>query len=157
MKLGSALTKQIRTRKYQTLGKDTATTTPDVRVPAWRKKTAVMWHSLEDKARENYITDLNNSKWNTRFQQQFLFNQKMSQENWRDGKEDVEVDEKCYKQKPIGIPGFFMGDKIWPISMLHRSVIHLTIYLKKITLVSIPGSDQASIAEYVIIPFFLNY
>eukprot|EP00755_Sulcionema_specki_P031317 Sspe_Gene.96403::Locus_69083_Transcript_1_1_Confidence_1.000_Length_999::g.96403::m.96403 len=119
------------------------------RIPKWLKKVAVQWHTIEDKQRERFVREYNHSRWTDRFVQQFLYQSKKTTINWHDTRQDLEPDEKCFKQKPLGIKGFHMGDRIWPIAMLQRNVIYISAYTSKLTLVIIPGSPMMDITREV--------
>eukprot|EP01063_Lacrimia_lanifica_P006860 TRINITY_DN14331_c0_g1_i1.p2 TRINITY_DN14331_c0_g1~~TRINITY_DN14331_c0_g1_i1.p2 ORF type:complete len:285 (+),score=98.02 TRINITY_DN14331_c0_g1_i1:69-923(+) len=122
---------------------------PYRKVPKWVRKTAVTWNSVEDVQRAAYAKEVNQSKWSERFTQQFLYRAHHSQTNWRDGRHEMEPDEPCYKQKPLALADFHMGDRIWPIAMLNANVIYLSIFLEKLTLVLVPGCNLHSVGVEV--------
>eukprot|EP01059_Diplonema_ambulator_P026420 TRINITY_DN43711_c0_g1_i1.p1 TRINITY_DN43711_c0_g1~~TRINITY_DN43711_c0_g1_i1.p1 ORF type:complete len:258 (+),score=61.50 TRINITY_DN43711_c0_g1_i1:70-843(+) len=119
------------------------------KVPKWVRKTAVLWDTIEDNMREKYLTEVNNSKWKQRFVQMHLMASQKTTTNWADQRGDMEPDEPCFRQTPLGLPGFHMGDRIWPIAMLNSNVIFLSIYLEKLTLVIPPGAQLEHVAEEV--------
>ncbi|KAJ9446373.1 hypothetical protein DIPPA_10596 [Diplonema papillatum] len=119
------------------------------KIPRWVRKTAVMWHTVVDSEREEYLRNVCQSRWKLRFEEQQLSAMQRSQENWHNQRGDVEPDEPCYKQTARGIPGFHMGDRIWPIAMLNANVIYVSVFLKSLTLVLVPGSALNPIAEEV--------
>eukprot|EP01064_Diplonema_japonicum_P010756 TRINITY_DN17999_c0_g1_i1.p1 TRINITY_DN17999_c0_g1~~TRINITY_DN17999_c0_g1_i1.p1 ORF type:complete len:281 (+),score=49.36 TRINITY_DN17999_c0_g1_i1:72-845(+) len=118
-------------------------------VPRWVKKTAVLWDSVEDTMRDKYLETVNNSKWANRFVQVNLMSAQKSSTNWSDQRGEVEPDEPCYKQSPLGYPDFSIGDKIWPIAMLNSNAIFLSVFVEKLTLVVIPGSPLEDLANEV--------
>ena len=116
--------------------------------PAWIKKSAVQWQSVEDKHRTKSLIELNSSRWKERFVQQHMYGMKISRENWGDHRHEMEPEERCFKQKPLNHPDWHMADKIWPIAMLNTNVIYVSVFLEKLTLVLIPGSPLNHVAEY---------
>eukprot|EP01065_Artemidia_motanka_P018316 TRINITY_DN21637_c0_g1_i1.p1 TRINITY_DN21637_c0_g1~~TRINITY_DN21637_c0_g1_i1.p1 ORF type:complete len:281 (+),score=40.14 TRINITY_DN21637_c0_g1_i1:86-928(+) len=118
------------------------------KAPRWMRKNLVLWHSVADQRRERFAKSYNVSKWSERFRDQFLEESKRSQMNWMDSKGDMEEKEPCYSQKPRGIKGFHMGDRIWPIAMLNTNVIYLSVYVAELTLV-IPNK-QLPLAQEVL-------
>eukprot|EP01061_Rhynchopus_euleeides_P010892 TRINITY_DN20455_c0_g1_i1.p1 TRINITY_DN20455_c0_g1~~TRINITY_DN20455_c0_g1_i1.p1 ORF type:complete len:288 (+),score=62.11 TRINITY_DN20455_c0_g1_i1:69-932(+) len=119
------------------------------RTPAHIMKNAVQWSSIVDSQREKHMTELNHSKWRERFVQLHMYSAKISQENWGEGRHEMEDDEPCFKQKPLGHPNWFMADRIWPVAMLQRNVIYISVFVEKLTLVLIPGSPLNGVAEEV--------
>ena len=113
------------------------------------RKVAPKWNSIVDLQREKHLTELNSSKWRERFIQTHLHAGKISQENWGEGRHEMEKDEPCFKQKPLGHPNWYMGDRIWPVAMLQRNVIYVSVFLEKLTLVLVPGSALNHLAVYV--------